>query len=130
MVIRWPNSPEPIPLLFEFDGKQATIVDPSLITLEQRKDVFPGEVELIDVACRLDDDEDCYGWNNESYFSNPLWRNPSWRLPQNRYLINVTIVSAGEKLSKPFRLINDVSINDFRLEDALPEDYRKLNIRR
>lgn len=126
MIIRWPESPEPIPLLFEFDGKQASIIDPSRITLEQRKDVFPGEAELIDVACRFDEDDDCYGWNNESYFSNPPWRNPSWQLPKNRYIINVTIVTSGEKLSRIFRLINDVGIKDFRLENALPEDFSKL----
>lgn len=130
MLIRWPETPEPIPLLFKFDGKQALILDPSRIYLEQRKDVFPGGAEFIDVACRFDEDNDCYGWNNESYFSDPLWRNPDWRLPKNRYIINVTIVSSGERLSKIFRLINDVGLNDFRLENALQEDFNKLKSKR
>lgn len=126
MTIRWPASAQPIPLSFDFDGKKATIVDPDRITLEQRMDIFPGEAELIDVACRFDSDEECYGWNNESYFSDPPWKNPNWRLREGRYLVSATIFSSGQKCNGLFRLINDVSIGDFRLEKALPEDYDKI----
>lgn len=126
MIIRWPESPEPIPLIFRIDGKEAHILDPARITLEQRKDVFPGESEIIDVACRYDNDEECYGWNNESYFSDPAWRNPSWKLSRGRYLVSITIASSGQKCMGLFRLINDVGIKDFRLENALPQDYDNL----
>jgi hypothetical protein len=126
MIIRWPDSPEPIPLIFQFNGKQAYIMDPARITFEQKKDVFPGESAIIDVACRYDNDEECYGWNNESYFSDPLWRNPSWKLSKGRYIVYITIVSSGQKCTGLFRLINDVGIKDFRLENALPQDYDNL----
>jgi hypothetical protein len=123
MTIRWPDSPEPTPLTFHFEGKKAAIVDPARITLEQRMDIFPAEAELIDVVCRFDNDEECYGWNNESYFSEPLWKNPNWRLSKGRYLVRAIIFSSGQKCTELFRLINDVGIGDFRLEKALPEDY-------
>ena len=125
MIIRWTESPEPIPIIFHIDGKKGYIVDPARITLEQRKDVFPGKSEIIDVACRYDKDEECYGWNNESYFSDPAWRNPSLKLEKGRYLVSVTIGSSGQTCTALFRLINDVGIEDFRLENARPEDYDK-----
>ncbi len=127
MTIRWPESPEPLPLAFELEGKKGTIIDPSIITLEQRMDIYPGEAELIDVACRFDDEEECYGWNNESYFSDPRWRNPDWKLEKGRYLVNIIIRSSGQKCTELFRLVGDVGINDFRLEKALKEDYDNIN---
>jgi len=127
MTIRWPETPEPIPLTFRLDNKRAEIVDPARITLEQRMDIFPSEVKLVDVAVRFDADEECYGWNNESYFSDPPWRNPNWRLSKGRYLVNLTIISSGQKCSCLLRLINDGLIRDFRLENALPQDYDNIN---
>jgi hypothetical protein len=127
MIIRWPESPEPIPLEIKLGNEYGVIVDPARMVLEQRKDVHPGKSELIDVACRFDQDEDCYGWNNESYFSDPLWRNANWKLPKGRYLVKANIAFAGNSLSGLFRLINDVDIHDFRMEKALPDDYERLN---
>jgi hypothetical protein len=81
-------------------------------------DVYPGEFEILDVAVRLDDEEDCYGWKNESYFCIPPWRNPNWKLPRGRYLVSVEIASSGQKCVGLFRLINDVPGTDFRLEPS------------
>ena len=83
-------------------------------------DVYPGEAELFDVAVRFRNEDDCYGWNNESYIHN--WRAPDWRLPPGRYLIRVVITTAGQTCEGLFRLINDVPLGDFRLTAALPED--------
>ncbi len=85
-------------------------------------DIYPGEVELLNIAGKFDDDADCYGWSNESYFSDPVWRNPNWRLPVGRYLVKVVVNTAGEKVSSVFRLINDVPRTDFRLEPTMPKD--------
>ena len=126
MIIRWPESPEPIPLRIRLGNEEGVIVDPARIVLEQRKDVYPGKSELIDVACRFDQDQECYGWNNESYFSNPLWKNPNWKLPKGRYLVKTKIAFAGSSLIGIFRLVNDVGIRDFRLEKALPSDFEKI----
>jgi hypothetical protein len=85
-------------------------------------DVYPGEQERLDIAARFDNESECYGWSNDSYFSDPVWRIPDWRLPPGRYLVNVTVVSSGEKATGLFRLVNDVPQSDFRLQEALPDD--------
>ncbi len=120
MTGRLSSSPEPVPITFRIDNHFVLISDPSKMT--SRVDVPPGETEHLNIAARFDDENECYGWNNEAYFSNPIWRNPVWCLNSGRYLVKVTIISAGEKCSGLFRLINDVSRNDFRLEKNLPND--------
>ncbi len=65
-------------------------------------------------------------WSNQSYFSDPPWRNPDWKLSKGRYLIYITITSSGDKCKGLFRLINDVGQKDFRIENARPEDFKKI----
>ena len=122
MPIRWTGSPEPVPISVKVGNEHLMIFDPSRLTPVSRVDVPAGEAEAFDVAARFDNEEECYGWCNENYFSNPLWRNPDWKLAKDRYLIKVTITSAGQKVAKVFRLINDVAQQDFRLEPALETD--------
>lgn len=122
MPIRWSNSPDPVPIHLAVGDKQILIVDPAKLNLTPRMDVYPGESESLDVAGRFDNESECYGWSNESYFSEPIWRNTNWKMPVGRYLVKVNIVSAGEKCNGVFRLINDVSQKDFRIEAALPND--------
>lgn len=122
MHIRWSTSPEPIPMIFSIDDKKISIFDPSRVTLTQRMDIYPGEAERLDIAARFDDENESYGWSNESYFSNPPWRNPDWKLPSGRYIVKVIVISSGEKCTGVFRLINDVAQKDFRIEQALPDD--------
>ncbi|MGC2333431.1 MAG: hypothetical protein WA581_18420 [Candidatus Acidiferrales bacterium] len=118
MTGRWSNSREPvaIPIVDSKGAPQFQLIDPDRLGGESRIDVYPGENELLDVAARFDDEEDCYGWNNESYFCRPPWRNQNWQLRRNRYLVKVTITSSGQKCVGTFRLINDVPRSDFRLE--------------
>lgn len=132
---RWAGSPEPTTLDgfgdilppgeapdIPHDQIRMKIVDPMRLMLKSRIDVYPGESELLDVAVRLDDDEQCYGWNNETYLSETPWRSPQWRLERGRYLARITVVSSGRKCVGTFRLINDVARTDFRLEQARRED--------
>ena len=87
MPIRWSGLPEPVPMRLVVDGKHIFIADPARFTPTPRIDVYPGEAERLDVAGRFDNEDECYGWSNESYFSDPVWRNPDWRLPSGRYLV-------------------------------------------
>ncbi len=114
MPVRWSSAPEPIPMILTLGHQQILITDPARFTLSPRVDIYPGESERLDVAAKFDEDEFCYGWSNESYFSTPHWRNPNWELPPGRYLVKVVVVSAGEKCTGIFRLIN--------LELPLPHD--------
>lgn len=122
MPIRWSSSIEPVPMAISVGNQDVKIFDPQSFTVESRVDVFPGEKERLDVAVKFDNDSECYGWNNESYSSDPVWRNKRWKLQNQRYFVKITIVSSGEKVTKIFRLINDVSRQDFRIEPALKSD--------
>jgi len=122
MKIRWTNLPNPLPVILAINNKQIPLFDPRKFDHDSRVDVHTGESELLNVASRFDDESECYGWCNESLYREPLWRNLDWKLPSERYLVRVEIVSAGEKCVRLFRLINDVSMKDFRLEKALPSD--------
>lgn len=122
MTLRWAGAPEPNPLEISIGNERGLVFDPVRITNLQKMDIYPGESADIDIAVRLDNDAECYGWSNESYFSNPPWRPTHWRLNSERYIVKVIIRSSGETISKLFRLINDGEQQDFRLEEAMPSD--------
>jgi hypothetical protein len=126
MEIRWSNTLEPVSMYFNLGNKTIPIGNSTTVIRDIH--VYPGEAELLDVAARFDNDSECYGWSNASYFSNPLWRNPDWKLPQGRYLVKLSISSAGEKCTGVFRLINDVPRQDFRLEPKLKKDPPPLKL--
>jgi hypothetical protein len=115
---RWASSPEPAPSpIFGLNGAhQSNLLDFTRIALASRVDVYPGENELLDIANRPYDDNDCYGWNNETYFTTPRFRNPNWRLVPERYLVKVVVRSSGQTGIGYFRLANDLLVSDFRLE--------------
>ena len=129
MAVRRAGSPQPIAsqIVNLATGTVQSIIIDYARTNESRMDVYPGEEEILDVASRFDDEQDCFGWNNESYAYN--WRTPHWRLGRERYLVKVVITSSGQKCVGAFRLINDVdSRNDFRLTPATTEDKIKLGL--
>jgi hypothetical protein len=115
---RWASSPEPVASgIFDLEGTHKfSLLDITRITTASRVDVYPGESEILDIANRPFDDPNCYGWNNEAYFSQPKWRNPDWKLAPERYLVKVVVRSSGQTCVGKFRLINDVPRTDFRLE--------------
>jgi len=117
MAGRWASSPEPFnPSSLSLGGIATVVaVGPAF---GSRIDVYPDEGELLDIAARFDLEAECYGWNNDAYFSDLLWRNPNWRLGPGRYVVEVIIRSSGPPCTRRFRLINDVPRNAFRLEPA------------
>ena len=91
------------------------IWDPNLgLSALSRIDIPPGESEILDLAVRCDEDEDAIGWNNESY-NPPLWKNPRWKLQKGRYLVSVTVRSAGQRWAADFDLNNQISRGEFLL---------------
>jgi hypothetical protein len=121
MQIRWPQGGDPtLPLVtpdgyFVVDGKPVVMFDPQRLGLATRVNISPGESQKFDVVARFDDEDECYGWSNDSYIEG--WRNPDWKLDKGRYLVKVTIFSAGEECSGTFYLNNEVGQKDFRLEE-------------
>lgn len=129
MPVRWANSPQPIAnQILDLEGNpRFQILDFVRAATASRVDVYPGEEQLLDVAVRFDDEPDCYGWNDESYFYG--WRNPNWKLPPKRYLVNVVVTSSGQKCYRLLRLINDVTNRtDFRLLPATADDRAKISV--
>jgi hypothetical protein len=124
---RWSGSPQPVPMtIVGPGGQQFSVIDYDRLTMRSRIDVYSGETEWLDIASKADNDVECYGWNNETYFSIPQWRNPSWKLAAGRYLVRVLVGSSGQEGAGYFRLINDVSRTDFRLEAANRKEKKLL----
>lgn len=124
---RWAGSPEPLPLpVIGPQGQQFQVLDFTRLTLKSRIDIYPGQTQVLDIANRPDNDDECYGWNNETYFATPPWRNPNWKLPRGRYLLTVIISSSGQEVADFFHLANDGLRRDFRLEPASRDERRRL----
>ncbi len=70
MAIRWGRSPEPVLIQVSL-GESTLLMHNPLVPLLQRMDVHPGDTEIINVAARFDNDDECYGWTNDNYFSEP-----------------------------------------------------------
>ena len=125
MPIRWSSAPEPVAIPIQIGDQTGFMPNLDAMTMTPRIDIYPGETAAIAVAGRFDDDTDCYGWSNASYFCKRFWRNEDWRLIPGRYLVKVTVVSASDKAEGYFRLINDVEQRgDFRLEPLRPIDRK------
>jgi len=123
---RWTASPEPYREVWIGDqGRFRPVKVPSLDRLITEVDILPGRTKRLDIAARYDQDKECYGWNNEVYTTG--WRNKRWTLPEGRHIVKVTMTATNTERTRLFRLINDVSIDDFPLVDALKEDYRRLS---
>ncbi len=120
LTARWDSSPEPVPIQGLIEGGQKIqILDPGRFEAVPQMDIVPGQEPIsFAVTARFDDEPECYGWSNESYFSNPPWRHPDWRLGAGSYLVEVTVLGGGEKVSKVYRLHNDCPQSSFRLEQA------------
>jgi len=122
MPIRWTYSPEPYyeESVRGEDGKHQSRKVQRLDRLVRSVDIQPSRPIKLDLAARYDDDEECYGWNNETYIRG--WRNLYWKLDKGIYFVRVRISAVNAQCEGFYRLVNDVPIDDFRLVDALPED--------
>jgi hypothetical protein len=124
MEVRWSGTPEPVPTILQIEDKQYQIW--SNYSIVTRVDICTGECERFDVAAKFDNEVECYGWSNQNYTKG--WRNPDWKFNPERYLVRITFISAGEKCTGMYRLVNDVPQKDFRLETALPDDWEKIKL--
>ncbi|MBV9014796.1 MAG: hypothetical protein JO058_03980 [Alphaproteobacteria bacterium] len=115
---RWSGSPEPLPskIVDQKGVLVGSLLDYGLFSRASRIDVYPGDIESLDIATRFDNEPQCYGWNNEAYFSSPPWRNPRRRIEPGRYFVDVTVRSSGQTCTDQFLLINEGQRSDFRLE--------------
>lgn len=129
MAARWATSPQPTAIqIFDLQGNEAyRIRDLDRLVIQSRIDIYPGEKEIMDVVVRTDNDDDCYGWNNETYFVPPFGKNPNWKLGKDRFLVKVVVRSTGKTCGRVFQLINDTPLGAFRLEPATREESKRVH---
>jgi len=121
---RWARSPEPfvlpplppLPPPLEMDDLPSADSQGLPIIPEWSCNVYPGESETLDLIVRTDVSPNSYGWNNETYFSNPVGRNLQWQLPPGINRIEVVITSSGQKRTSWFTLMNAAGLQAFHLE--------------
>jgi hypothetical protein len=113
MVGRWSETPDPPPIQGIKTENGAVL---RLLNVQDTMDIQPGSYANLDVVCRLKGEEECYGWNNESYLHG--WKNPAWRLPKGRYIARIRVKTGGKEFRDAFVIDNDRSFTDFRLEVA------------
>lgn len=80
MPLRFSRSPQPLPIQIFLGGAHGILVDPLRLTADSRVDVYPGETTPLGIAVKFDEEDECYGWSNLSYVSDPPWRHPDWKL--------------------------------------------------
>lgn len=84
-----------------------------LVVFQHTYDIPSGEGADLDIAIRLNGEEECYGWTDESYINN--WKHPQWKLDRGRYIAKISIKTGGREFSDAFYIVNDIPYNDFRL---------------
>jgi hypothetical protein len=120
MVARWSGSDEPKVEIINTDKGQVA----RLIGAQNSFDIPPGEQTDIDVVFRAKSDNDCFGWNNESYLYD--WRHPGWHLEKGRYIAKIRVKTGGREYVNAFLIANDVPFDDFRLIEVDDEVKKKL----
>jgi hypothetical protein len=122
---RWPRSDEPLSYLFNPSKKELKqIFDISKYNAVNARNIYPNSEEPIDTFVRFDDDEECYIWNNDTYYRG--WRNPEVKIPSGRYYVIITVYSSGDVIKGYYQLENSASIDHFRLIELEKEEKQKL----
>lgn len=117
---RWGNSSEPVPATIIIDGKQGHIIDQSRLRGLGHLDIFEGRGEGLNIAAKFDNEDECWGWSNASYFCPRPWRNDDWKLAKGTYLVLAVTRSAGAETASVFRLVNEAGRDSFRLAALAP----------
>jgi hypothetical protein len=128
MPIRWSLSDEPFSSHIMPGNQIVRLFDPTKYSASFYRNCFPGIKELIDVAGRFDDDDDCYGWSTDYGIPEKGWRNQDLKIPKGRYFVKVTVFYSGEPVSSIFKLENSVARQNFRLNTATQDDLKKFNL--
>jgi hypothetical protein len=120
MKARWSGSDQPkVEIINTKEGQLARLVG-----VQDSFDIPPGDQTDVDIVFRAKEEEDCFGWNNESYLHN--WRHPSWKLEKGRYIARIRIKTGGQEYTNAFLIANDVAYSDFRLVEIDKEAKKKL----
>ena len=113
MLGRWAETQDPPPIdKIEVDGKLVV----RLVNPQNSVDIPPGEYSNLDIVNKIEGEDVCYGWNNESYIKN--WRNQDYTLGPGQFLAKVRVKTGGREFYDVFLIRNDGGFDGFRLEEV------------
>jgi hypothetical protein len=116
---KWANTPEPSTIAGIVDNQMLTVWD--LTRTRDVIDIPPGGHEVLDVVMRPPGQDECLGWHN-AFIDNPnLTADQVFQLPRGRYHAFVRAITGGRQFSHVFRIVNDLTLDHFRLEDVRPQ---------
>lgn len=117
VLARWNENPEPV----DYAENRFDLA----IQLANRRlrKMYPfGEAYAVPVVVKLQDESDCYHFNDESYRFDK-WQNPDWAIKPGRHRIDVTLI--GYRMVHPVRasfiLLNDGDTVELARVDREPE---------
>jgi hypothetical protein len=96
-----------------------SMFSPNLIEPLRFRAVYSNRPELLTIAVKWANEDECHGFNNMSYF-HQRFQNPAWTIQEGVYRVHVEINFSGEVVERTFLLRNPRDINGFCLE-VLPE---------
>lgn len=73
--------------------------------------LYPGDNKILDVFAKFESYDHAYGWNNEAYLDNNLWKTETYKLNPGDYSIEVIIAGTNATIKKTFTIHIDEVIN-------------------
>ncbi|MEO0249407.1 MAG: hypothetical protein ABIN58_07665 [candidate division WOR-3 bacterium] len=110
MRARWVETREPLIYRLQSGDK----VGYQVVPFQDTVDIPSGESSIRGIAVRLRGEDNCYGWNDESFVHD--WKHPLWKLEKGRYYARVRVRTGGREFVNSFLIVNDVGFEDFRIE--------------
>ena len=126
---RWSHSDPPaITQLDSNTNKEISIFDWSKYNEIINHDCYTGIPEPIDIVARFDSDNECYIYNNDSFYPNYVnWKSENKKIPQGRYFLVVTAYYSGMKTYGYYELENNLSVDHFRLSLVSPSEIKSIS---
>lgn len=123
---RWSNHPQPLPKLFQANGKIVQIPDVNAL-VQGREDIHPqprktkervNEDKEITIGLKYEGENEFYVFNNESYIhTNSDYKNEKFKFSRGLYTGILILSSMGFLKAQKFRVHNESSkLEDFRVE--------------
>ncbi|MFA5770653.1 MAG: hypothetical protein WC894_04140 [Patescibacteria group bacterium] len=72
--------------------------------------LYPGDNTILDVFAKFEAYDHAYGWNNEAYLDNNLWKTEDYKLLPGDYNIEVIIAGTNATTRKKFKIHIDKTI--------------------
>jgi hypothetical protein len=111
---RWSNTSEPVTIMFR-EKDPVAIRDTTVIT--DSMDIPPRLYELLDIVARNVGSDECIGWHNDYIAKQNPDPDDIFKFGKSRFCAQVIVHTGGRDYRRTFRIVNDVPIEHFRLEE-------------